>query len=149
MGYVYFLHLKLFLRFSQVLMLLPIQLYRQAGDPACQDCVFFIDECYITDSMSLPMCLQLCKVVLNAPAQAKQHYEGKNHVRKVKMFEEGKEDDDSGQEAQVDFNNDPFKMVVCVDHLESRFSCNIKVSLPVGRSSNTVLNFYTPFSVIS
>ena len=41
-------------------------------------------------------------MVLNAPAQAKQHYEGKNHARKLKMFMDGTEDsDDNGQDSQV------------------------------------------------
>ena len=34
----------------------------------------------------------MCRVTLNAPAQAKQHYEGKSHAKKVKMYMDGEED---------------------------------------------------------
>ena len=44
---------------------------------------------------------QLCKVVLNAQAQAKQHYEGKTHLRKVKMFMDGNEEEIATQDSKV------------------------------------------------
>ena len=35
---------------------------------------------------SQPLYCKICRVVLNAPLQARQHYEGKNHTKKMKMF---------------------------------------------------------------
>ncbi len=34
---------------------------------------------------------KVCRVTLNAPAQAKQHYEGKNHAKKLKLHSDGDE----------------------------------------------------------
>ncbi len=33
-----------------------------------------------------PLYCKICRVTLNAPAQAKQHYEGKSHAKKVKLY---------------------------------------------------------------
>ncbi len=42
-----------------------------------------------------PLYCKVCRVTLNAPSQAKQHYEGKNHAKKQRLHVEGKEDGDS------------------------------------------------------
>lgn len=42
-----------------------------------------------------PLYCKVCRVTLNAPAQAKQHYEGKSHARRVKMNSTGSEEDAS------------------------------------------------------
>lgn len=34
-----------------------------------------------------PLYCNVCRVSLNAPAQAKQHYEGKNHAKRVRLHE--------------------------------------------------------------
>lgn len=48
-----------------------------------------------------PLHCKICRVTLNAPAQAKQHYEGKNHSRKLKMFMEGKAESEKDGKEQV------------------------------------------------
>ena len=47
---------------------------------------------YYYISVKWNVTFQLCKVILNAPAQAKQHYEGKNHARKLKMYLDNQEE---------------------------------------------------------
>ena len=42
------------------------------------------------DANPKPLYCKICRVTLNAPAQAKQHYEGKNHTRKIKVMTDGK-----------------------------------------------------------
>ena len=39
-----------------------------------------------SNGKSQPLYCKICRVVLNAPLQARQHYEGKNHTKKMKMF---------------------------------------------------------------
>ena len=60
------------------------------------------------------LCLfpQLCKVVLNAPAQAKQHYEGKNHSRKLKMFLDGQQHDEQQQNDDSDVTSTTTEQVL-------------------------------------
>ena len=40
-------------------------------------------------------------MTLNAPAQAKQHNEGKNHSKKVKMFMDGTTDEESSEASVI------------------------------------------------
>ena len=53
-----------------------------------------------------PLYCKVCRVMLNAPAQAKQHYEGKNHSRKLKIFMEGKPEKEDGKEQVSCHGND-------------------------------------------
>lgn len=41
-----------------------------------------------------PLYCKVCRVTLNAPAQAKQHYEGKNHSKKMRLYEDSDIDKD-------------------------------------------------------
>ncbi|ELU01659.1 hypothetical protein CAPTEDRAFT_198910 [Capitella teleta] len=46
-------------------------------------------ECNDVDSHNVtlhPLYCKVCRVTLNAPAQAKQHYEGKTHAKKAKLY---------------------------------------------------------------
>lgn len=40
----------------------------------------------IDDGVYQPLFCDVCRVRLNAPTQAKQHYNGKNHARRIKLF---------------------------------------------------------------
>ena len=55
------------------------------------------DSGAVGDGTVQPLYCKTCRVTLNAPAQAKQHYEGKSHSKKVKMFMDGTTDEESSE----------------------------------------------------
>ena len=48
-----------------------------------------------------PLYCKVCRVTLNAPAQAKQHYEGKSHARRMKMSSTDDSEDITGRNSVV------------------------------------------------
>ena len=55
------------------------------------------DSGAVGDGTVQPLYCKTYRVTLNAPAQAKQHYEGKSHSKKVKMFMDGTTDEESSE----------------------------------------------------
>ena len=48
-----------------------------------------ITNASVPAGMLQPLYCKICCVTLNAPSQARQHYEGKNHAKKLKSYVEG------------------------------------------------------------
>ena len=51
-----------------------------------------------------PLYCKVCRVTLNAPAQAKQHYEGKNHSKKMRLYEDTDEEKDKDKQGNTEVN---------------------------------------------